>query len=185
MSEQLTQLNEQQNETQEDQITEEIILTDSILLNSDDVEGPVKPKNKVTKKQLVIGIGIGSVILAAIIAIILVSVIPSKFEKVENEALEIAGIITGGDDYFTIDTYPDHYEDMDEAVVAMLQPLNQKNALKAIKYVNEALGFNGSLYTRMIETNSIMGRQSEENSKYKVSWTYHPDDGLEVTYEEK
>ena len=29
------------------------------------------------------------------------------------------------------------------------------------------------------------GRQSSENEKYKVSWTYHPDDGLKVTYEKK
>ena len=30
-----------------------------------------------------------------------------------------------------------------------------------------------------------MGRQSEENEKYRVKWSYHPDDGLEVTYEKK
>lgn len=34
-----------------------------------------------------------------------------------------------------------------------------------------------------METNALMGRQREENDKYRVSWTYHPNRGLEVTYE--
>lgn len=35
----------------------------------------------------------------------------------------------------------------------------------------------------MLETSARMGRQREENDKYRVTWTYHPDEGLEVTYE--
>ena len=66
---------------------------------------------------------------------------------------------------------------------ALLASRTQEKALEAIKYVNKELGFNGSLYNRMLETNAIMGRQSEENDKYRVTWTYHPDEGLEVTYE--
>ena len=68
---------------------------------------------------------------------------------------------------------------------AMIAAKDEKNALEAIKYANLELGFSGALYNRMLETNALMGRQTEENDKYKVSWTYHPDDGLEVTYEEK
>ena len=37
----------------------------------------------------------------------------------------------------------------------------------------------------MGETRSMDGRQSDENDKYKVTWTYHPDKGLEVMYEKK
>ena len=37
----------------------------------------------------------------------------------------------------------------------------------------------------MMKTTALMGRQEEETKKYRVSWTYHPDRGLEVTYEEK
>ena len=37
----------------------------------------------------------------------------------------------------------------------------------------------------MLKTNALMGRQTEENDKYKVAWSYHPDDGLEVTYSKK
>ena len=138
-------------------------------------------KPKFTKKKLII---IGGLIIA-VIAIALVIFIPSKFKRVKNECVQIAGSISGGKDYFTIDTCPDVYDNMDPTVKAMLLPGAQENALEAIKYANEALGFNGSVYSQMINTSALMGRQSAENNKYKVSWTYHPDDGLEVTYEKK
>ena len=57
--------------------------------------------------------------------------------------------------------------------------------LKAIKHANTALGFDSGLYNQMLKTNALMGRQTEENDKYKVAWSYHPDDGLEVTYSKK
>ena len=53
----------------------------------------------------------------------------------------------------------------------------------AQRHVKRALGFSDSLYQDMLNTSAIMGRQSEENEKYRVKWSYHPDDGLEVTYE--
>ena len=74
---------------------------------------------------------------------------------------------------------------MDSRVAELLKPQAQEDALKAIQYANEELGFSGSVYSQMLKTSALMGRQSEENSKYKVSWTYHPDEGLEVTYTEK
>lgn len=64
-------------------------------------------------------------------------------------------------------------------------PRHQKKVLEAVKYANEELDFPGSVYSDMLETTALMGRQVEENSKCKVSWTYHPDDGLKVTYTEK
>lgn len=142
-------------------------------------EKSIKPK--FTKKKLII---IGGIVID-VIAIALVIFIPSKFKRVKNECVQIAGSISGGKDYFTIDTCPDVYDNMDPTVKAMLLPGAQENALEAIKYANEALGFNGSVYSQMINTSALMGRQSAENNKYKVSWTYHPDDGLEVTYEKK
>ena len=84
-----------------------------------------------------------------------------------------------------IDTYPDEYKTMDSTLVSLLAPSAQENALEAIKYANEELGFNGSVYSQMMKTTALMGCQSAENDKYKVSWTYHPDEGLEVTYEKK
>ena len=145
------------------------------------VEEQVFPKKKFSKKKLII---IGVIAVAAII-VAFVFLRGYEFNKVESRVVQIAGGITSGKNYFKVDTYPDEYENMDQAVVGLLKGNTQKSALEAIKYANEALGFNGSLYDDMIHTTALMGRQSEENGKYKVTWTYHPDDGLEVTYERK
>lgn len=167
MSEQVTAYEEQAPEILEDLPVEE------------KVDTPTAPKPKFTRKKL----AICGVILVAVIAIAFALLYKSEFERVKDEVVQIAGMVSGGKDYFTIDTYPDAYENMDELVASLLLPQAQENALEAIKYANEALGFNGSVYSQMLKTTALMGRQSEENDKYKVSWTYHPDDGLEVTYE--
>lgn len=160
---------------------------------TDNIQGDTAQKNEVTvdmlskvtlkipkKKNAII-----AVVAILVIAMMVMFLVPSEFERVRKECLQIAGSITGSGDYFMIDTYLDGSENLDETMKALLLPTQEKNAIKAIKYANEKLGFNGSLYSKMLETNALMGRQSEENGKYKVSWTYHPDDGLEVTYEKK
>lgn len=58
-------------------------------------------------------------------------------------------------------------------------------AAEAIEAANTELGFSESVYQRMLETRALDGRQTAEASGYTVSWTYHPDDGLEVMYEVK
>ena len=171
MSEQITTNEELLNETQEAQIVETTEVLDT----------PVANKPKMSKKKLAI-IAAAAV---AVIAIALIIFIPSKFERVKSECVQIAGIVTGSGDYFMLDTLPDAYENMDATMKALLLPGAQENALEAIKYANEELGFNGSVYSQMMNTTALMGRQSAENDKYRVSWTYHPNDGLEVTYEKK
>jgi len=143
--------------------------------------GEPAAKPKASKKKLAV---IGGIALAVIV-IALIIFIPSKFERVKDKCLDITGIITGSGNYFTIDTIPDIYENMDPAVAAMLSSDWESEALTAIRYANEEFGFSGAVYSKMLETSALMGRQTEENDKYKVSWTYHPDDGLEVTYEKK
>lgn len=131
------------------------------------------PKKKMSIMKLAI---IGAIIAAAVIVAIIV--IPSKFERVENKCVKIAGMAETGKNYFSLCTEPiapgfdSSYE-------------FQKKNLEAIKYANEELGFPGSVYSEMMDTTALMGRQSEENNKYKVTWTYHPDDGLKVTYSKK
>ncbi len=51
-----------------------------------------------------------------------------------------------------------------------------------IKVVLQDLGFSGSIYEEMKNTSALMGRQSASTDKYSVSWTYHPDRGLEVLF---
>ena len=54
----------------------------------------------------------------------------------------------------------------------------------AIQLINEAMGLPSSLYNDMLQTTWSMGKQQEtyESIGVKVSWTYHPNKGLEVTY---
>ena len=59
---------------------------------------------------------------------------------------------------------------------------NDSEAFEAIKTVVHDLGFNDSVITLMRETNSLMGMQTERNDDYSVSWSYHPNKGLEVIF---
>lgn len=181
MSEQINEQKELTNETQKVNVAENNNPVDIPAENPNETGVPVAAKLKMSKKKLVI-IAAAAV---AVIAIALVIFIPSKFERVRNECVHIAGRVTGSGDYFMLDTYPDEYKNMDDLLVSILLPDAQDNALEAIRYANEELGFNGSVYSQMMNTTALMGRQSAENDKYRVSWTYHPDDGLEVTYEKK
>lgn len=110
----------------------------------------------------------------------------AEFKKVKNECLQIAGtIINAENDCFTLDTYPEEYNNLSSEMREWLAPTTRDNTIKAIKYANDALGFNKSLYNQMVTTTALMGIQTAENEKYKVTWTYHPNRGLEVTYEIK
>lgn len=129
---------------------------------------------KTDKKLWVISAGA----LIVIIALAFIIFYPTKLERVQDECLHIAGIIGTEKNGFSIDTKPYPNESANTSSL-------QTRALQAIKHANEELGFDSSVYTRMINTTFLMGRQTAENDKYKVSWTYHPDDGLEVTYQKK
>lgn len=74
--------------------------------------------------------------------------------------------------YLTLDTNPyDIEEHLDYA------------AYFAISDVNDALGLPDSLLRKMDNTRALDGRMTEYYDHITVSWTYHPDDGLEILYE--
>lgn len=83
--------------------------------------------------------------------------------------------------YMKIDTNPN---DEDDDSISYNRAA-ARDSLNAIKFVNEKLGFSDSLYQKMLSTTALMGRQTEENKKFVVTWSYHPDKGLEVIYEKK
>ena len=58
-------------------------------------------------------------------------------------------------------------------------------AYTAIEEVNAALKLPESLIKDMGATSSMDGKQTETYDKVVVSWKYHPDTGLEVTYKKK
>lgn len=73
--------------------------------------------------------------------------------------------------YLTIDTNPDDKSDYIEA-----------EAILAIIEVNEELGLPESVNNKMDSTRALDGMQTYEGDGIEVSWTYHPDNGLEIMY---
>lgn len=79
--------------------------------------------------------------------------------------------IASDESYLEIDTNPFDLDDYSSYSAAGL-----------IEDANRELGFSESLYTRMGKTRALDGTLTDENKNVKVSWTYHPDAGLEVVY---
>lgn len=141
----------------------------------------------VTKKFI-----FGGIIVVIVAAVILVATLLSSqsFSGVVNDMLNEYPYANNSraqdDSYLKIDTNP-YDKDADELTYVELSTFDQvqTDSLNGIKFVNERLGFTDALYSKMMDTTALMGVQTEENDKYRVSWTYHPDNGLEVMYERK
>ncbi len=58
-------------------------------------------------------------------------------------------------------------------------------AWEKVEEINKELGFSDAVNEKMNGTTALQGKQTESNNEYTVSWTYHPDNGLEVIYEFK
>ena len=57
------------------------------------------------------------------------------------------------------------------------------NDIENIFTLNNALGIPSSVAEKMKKTRAIDGMQSQNCGVYTVTWTYHPDTGLNVIYE--
>lgn len=73
--------------------------------------------------------------------------------------------------YLTIDTNPKDKDDYFDY-----------EAYSAIMSINEALGLPDSVLNRMDQTRSMDGIQSYSTDEIEITWTYHPDNGIEVNY---
>lgn len=103
-----------------------------------------------------------------------------KLKSLYDEYCESPWAELGSDEsYLSIDTNPYNYDsDSDYSTYYFL------DAYEAVENINEALELPDSLLNEMGETTSLMGKQTEtyDDIGITVSWTYHPDNGLEVTY---
>lgn len=138
-----------------------------------------------------------NIILICVAVIVIIGIVlfinlgrSSFFSDVVNDMLEAYpfadNTVAQDGSYLKIDTNP-YDKAIDELTYVQLSTFDQKqsDSLNGIKFVNERLGFTDALYSKMMDTTALMGVQTEENDKYRVSWTYHPDNGLEVMYERK
>lgn len=80
--------------------------------------------------------------------------------------------LASDESYLMIDTNPWDFDDYTDT-----------DAYYAIKKINDALGLSASVFEKMGQTRAIDGRQTKSFDGGAVSWTYHPDNGLEVLYE--
>ena len=139
-------------------------------------------KDKTNKKKLPIIIGI---IVAVVIVIIVLLLGGGKkdFNKMYSDIANESWCTIGADgSYMKIDTDPKNKgEDMSWSEFENIS----FPATSAIERVNEELGFSSAVYEEMMVTRALDGRQSASSDKYEASWSYHPDQGLEVIYKFK
>ena len=96
------------------------------------------------------------------------------FRSIYNQYCLSSWASVGSDNsYLSIDSNPYDYDDYSISA-----------AFTAVEKINKALGLPDSLWEEMLQTTWSMGKQSEtyQNIGITVSWTYHPDKGLELTY---
>ena len=144
--------------------------------NSATVVSQASP-TKENKKKKKLPIIIAAVVAIAVVVVIAVVVIPGNSGPDFQEIFDACALddsyadVASDGSYLTIDTNPndiDDYIDMD--------------AYEKIKHVNDALGLPDSLLETMNHTSASDGRQTEEFENLTVTWKYHPDNGLAVTY---
>lgn len=140
----------------------------------DEGANPSVAKAKNRKKPLIVGIIVGVVVLAVVLTVVCVHVMKMK-KDFKDMYGDFGGerwcTIASDGSYMKIDTNPNDVEDYVEY-----------SAWNKIKSVCKELGFSDAVIAKMESTSSLSGRQSESNDKYEVSWTYHPDNGLEVIF---
>lgn len=122
---------------------------------------------------------IAAAVVVAIVVIVIVALSNSgpNFKSIYKEHCSPLWASVGSDGSFlSIDTNPDDEEDNGIAYYA---------AYTAVETVNKELKLPDSLFQKMGNTTGADGKQSEEFDKIIVSWKYHPNAGLEVTYKKK
>lgn len=124
-----------------------------------------------TKKMLPVYIA------AAAIVIILIVVLATRGggKNFNRMYADIAGeswcTIASDGSYMKIDTNPLNIDDY-----------SNYSAYLKLAEINKDLGFSAAVFDDMGSTRAMDGKQTAESSKATVSWRYHPDQGLEVTY---
>ena len=125
------------------------------------------------KKKPIIFVGVAVVAVVILVLIFSLAGGGKDFNKMYSD---ISGeswcTIAADGTWMQLDTNPyniDDYMEMD--------------AWNEIKNVLDDLGFASSVSEAMNQTRALDGRQSASSGDYSVSWTYHPDNGLEAMFE--
>ena len=139
------------------------------------------PASASSKKGWLIPVIIGGVVtLVIIIAIIFSIANKPDFNEMFSEYKGNEWFTVASDgSYMIVDSNPTNV-DADYVKYSTLM-----DSCDAVESINERLGFSSYVYDDMMQTTYNDGKQYAENDEYRISWTYHPDEGLEVKYEVK
>jgi hypothetical protein len=150
---------------------------------------------KKQNKKPIIFATIGISVVIAVVAIVTLTGKPKNFQELFPECDSESWCDVSADgSYMIVDTNPADwdndlfYEDCDRDGLnadyyELLDCGAKKESYAAIEDINSELGFSSSVYMKMGQTRALDGRVTESNDNYSISWTYHPDNGLEVMYE--
>lgn len=147
---------------------------------------PYAAVKKKSKTPVIVGCILAAAVVISTAVVLFVLMKGSKFDfNKEYYDIKYEKWCTIADDgtWMMLDTNPTDMDsdDMGYSYYAeVYTPCNDE-----IEKVNAELGFSSAVYKKMGETTWSQGRQTESNDKFTVSWTYHPDKGLEVMYEVK
>ena len=149
----------------------------------------IQKKSLLKNKKALIGVGLGVITLVVILVLALGGGKENSNDRNRNFRQMYGDLeknnwctIASDGSYMMIDTNPN---DIDSDYAYTIYSSTTLPANNAIERINKELGFSDALMAKMNTTTWSMGRQTDSNSKYTVSWTYHPDKGLEVMYEMK
>ena len=150
------------------------------------VFSPINEKNN-KSNSIKIPLIIGTIVGVSVIAIILVIVFcmeKKDFKDMYGDMAKFSWCIIASDgSYMKLDTNPSDKEN-DDMVLDDYDNVMMP-AFDAIERINKELGFSDALLEEMNTTTWSQGRQTDSNDRYTVTWSYHPDKGLEVIYEFK
>ncbi len=130
---------------------------------------------KKRSKKAVVAISIFAVIAVVAIYLLLIRI---NFHRVLDRvgAYEDGRYFTVASDggYLKVDTNPNDISEGDSLYAASV-----------IVELNKKLGVSEAITEKMNDTRAIDGRQNAETLRLRISWTYHPTQGLQIIYEKK
>lgn len=135
--------------------------------------------SKQKKNKIILLTSIVAVVIVAVIVLVIVfggNRRKVNFSKLYEKYCDPAWSELAEDkSYLSIDTNPNNYDN---------DGLASPSAYEAVKSINSTLGLPESLNKSIEETSSNDGRLTEEYDDLGIMiyWTYHPDQGLEITY---
>ena len=96
-----------------------------------------------------------------------------------------------GYDLATIDDVGGYYVSKDsksmmfESGTNYVQAFIRAYRIKLLSTVFEKLDISSATLAKITNTRAIDGTQTDENDKVKLTWNYHPDNGLSIVFEKK